>query len=60
MWIYLKAVIGVVLIVTAWVAIEMAWRRVFGRPEGKQDGCGGCMTCTNECDSRGLEPTTNG
>ena len=51
---FLKAALGAALILVAWVAIELAWRRTFGRSENPRlRGCSGCTsTCTNQCDSK--------
>ena len=45
---YAKAVIGIVLIVCAWVAVDRAFRRMF--PErGEKTGCSGCGGCQDRC-----------
>ena len=51
MLIYVKAILGVVGILLAWVGIELAWRRTFNKrdQDGRLSGCSGCTVCRNEC-----------
>ncbi|WP_428264649.1 hypothetical protein [Haliangium sp.] len=57
LWAYLKAAIGVALILCTWVAVERAWRRMFGdgRDAAAISGCRGCLVCTRRCEPEGHE-----
>ena len=54
---YAVGVLGVVLVAVAWVAVQLAWRRVFAGVSAEPDalagrtGCHGCG-CTVDCDGR--------
>ncbi len=53
-----------VAVVTGWVAVQSAWRRVFPDAGGECDalagrgGCGGCRggECINQCDDGSATP----
>ncbi len=56
---YLKAAIAVALLTVFWLAIELAWRRVFNRPDNPRlAGCRGCSSCTCAGKNASENPTS--
>jgi len=51
---YFKAALGVALIAAGWLAVELTWRRVFGKAhDARLAGCRGCTTCERRCKDTG-------
>ena len=54
---YAIGLTGIVMLCVAWLAVQLAWRRVFPEASGDPDalagrlGCHGC-DCTNVCEKR--------
>ena len=54
---YAIGLTGIVMLCAAWLAVQLAWRRVFPEASGDPDalagrmGCHGC-DCTNVCEKR--------
>ncbi len=46
----LKATVGVTALFVGWVAVELAWRRVF-RGVSEPSGCRGCIVCSRRCET---------
>lgn len=47
---FIKAAVAVAVIAVAWVAIDLAWRRMFGRASNPRlSPCGGCTSCARPC-----------
>ena len=57
---YAIGLTGIVMLCVAWLAVQLAWRRVFPDASGDPDalagrlGCHGCG-CTNVCEKRASE-----
>lgn len=50
-WMFAKAALLTVTLVTGWWSIERLWNRIVAPalPEGRMGGCGDCM-CTRRCE----------